>query len=138
MMLPEYDELDITSEETGQRGHWLKLFRCSICTRFILHYPISLKEPIDVPEPRHEWTLCKACYEALLVEIRRSVISSSLRLRIAIGLVAAERSPHAYPVNTKTPEQQVFEREFAWFVWAMILFFLFHVAIFAILIAIPR
>ena len=138
MMLPEYDELDITSEENTQRGHWLKLLRCSICSRFILHYPISLKEPIDVPEPRQEWTLCKACYEALLVETRRSVISSSLRLRIAIGLVAAERSPHAYPVNSKTPEQQVFEREFSWFVWAIVLFFLFHVAIFAILLALPR
>ncbi len=138
MMLPEYDELDITSEGTDQRGQWFKLFRCSICTRFILFYPISLKEPINVPEPRHEWTLCKACYEALLVEIRRSVISSSLRLRIAIGLVAAERSPNAYPVHSKTHEQQVFEREFAWFVWAIVLFGLFHVAIFAILLALPK
>ncbi len=138
MMLPEYDELDITSEETEQRGHWLKLFRCSICTRFILYYPISLKEPVDVPEPRHEWTLCKACYEALLVELKRSVLHSPVRLRVAVGLVAAERSPHAYPVKSKTSEQQLFEREFAWFVWAMVLFGLLHVAIFAILLALPR
>ncbi len=138
MMLPEYDELDITSEETAERGHWFKLLRCSICTRFILSYPISLKEPIDAPEPRYEWTLCKGCYETLLVEIRRSVVSSSIRLRIAIGLVAAERSPKAYPVNTKTREQQEFEREFTWFVWAIVLFGLLHVAIFAILLALPR
>jgi hypothetical protein len=137
-MLPGNDETDTTRQETGQRGRWLRPFRCSICRHFILFYPISLKEPIDAPEPRHEWTLCKACHEALLVEIRRSVISSSIRLRIAIGLVAAERSPNAYPVNTKTREQQEFDREFAWFVWAIVLFGLLHAFIFAILIAVPR
>ena len=61
-----------------------------------------LKEPIDAPEPRHEWTLWKACYEALLVEMHRSAIRSSLRLRIAIGLVAEERSPKAYPVDNES------------------------------------
>ena len=134
-MLPEYDELEITSNETEQRGHWIKPFRCSICTRFILFYPISLKEPNDAPEPRYNWILCKACYEALHKEIQRPVINSSIRLRIAIGLVAAERSPKAYPANTKTREQQEFDREFSWFVWAIVLFGLLHLAIFAILIA---
>jgi len=106
--------------------------------RIILFYPISLKEPIDAPEPRHEWTLCKACHEALLIEIHRSAIRSSLRLRIAIGLVAAERSPNAYTVNTRTREQREFDREFAWFVWAIVLFGILHVAILAILLAVPK
>jgi hypothetical protein len=137
-MLPGNDETDTTKKDTGQIGHWLRPFRCSICLHFILFYPISLKEPVDAPEPRHEWILCKACYEALLVEIRRSVIRSSMRLRIAIGLVAAERSPNAYTVNTQTREQREFNREFAWFVWAIVLFWLLHVIIFAILLAVPK
>ena len=137
-MLPGNDETDTIRRESVQRGLWNRPFHCSICTRFILFYPISLKEPIDVPEPRHEWILCKPCYEALLVEMRRSVKRSSMRLRIAIGLVAAERSPNAYTVNTQTREQREFNREFAWFVWAIILFGLLHAAIFAILIAVPK
>ena len=137
-MLPGNDETDTIRRESAQRGHWNRPFRCSICTHFILFYPISLKEPIDVPEPRHEWVLCKACYEALLVEIHRSVIRSSMRLRIAIGLVAAERSPNAYPVNSQKREEREFDRQFAWFVWAIVLFGLFHLFIFVILIAVPR
>lgn len=49
-----------------------------------------------MPEPRLEWTLCGHCHDALLVEMRSSPIRSPLRLRIAMGLVAAERSPRAY------------------------------------------
>ena len=135
-MIPGNDGIDTTRQQTRQRGY--RPIRCSICTHFILFNPTSLKEPIDAPEPRHEWTLCKACHEALLVEISRSVIRSSIRLRIAIGLVAAERSPKSYTVNTKTREQQEFEREFAWFVWALVLFGLLHVCIFAVLLAVPR
>jgi hypothetical protein len=137
-MIPGNDETDAIKQDTGQIGHWLRVFRCSICTHFIFFYPISLKEPIDAPEPRHEWVLCKDCYEALLVEMRRSVIRSSVRLRIAIGLVAAERSPNAYTMNTQMREQREFDRQFAWFVWAIVLFGLLHVAIFAILFAVPR
>jgi len=57
---------------------------------------IPLIEPEDVPEPRQEWTLCKRCHQELLVQLRLSPVRTSLRLRIAMGLVAAERSPYAY------------------------------------------
>jgi len=138
IMLPGNDETESTIQETGQFGRRLKPFRCSICTRFNLFDPISHTEPVDAPEPRFEWILCKSCDEALLNELSRSTIRSSLRLRIAMGLVAAERSPNAYPVHSKAHEQLEFEREFAWFVWAIVLFGLLHVAIFAILLALPR
>ncbi len=92
-----------------------------------------MKEPHDAPEPRREWILCKLCYTMLLEELSRSVVRSPLRLRIAMGFVAAERSPKAY-MN----EAQTFQREFAWFAWAIILFGLLHVAIFVILLAVPR
>ncbi len=90
-------------------------------------------EPVEAPEPRREWLLCKPCYKVLLEELSRSSIRSSLRLRIAMGFVAAERSPKAY-----MSEHEAFKREFAWFTWALILFGLLHVAIFVILLAIPR
>jgi hypothetical protein len=52
-------------------------------------------EPAGVPDPRRHWILCSDCHVALLEEMRRSPIRSPLRLRIAMGLVAAERSPQA-------------------------------------------
>jgi hypothetical protein len=55
-----------------------------------------LEEPPGVPEPRQTWMLCKRCYAALQVEMQRSPVLSPLRLRIAIGIVAADRSPDAY------------------------------------------
>ena len=70
---------------------------CSVCTSRIWSQAIPLIEPEGVPEPRRSWTLCKSCHRALLTELRRSPIRSPLRLRIAMGLVAAERAPLAYP-----------------------------------------
>jgi hypothetical protein len=135
-MMPGNDVTVATRRETGQRGHWYKPIRCSICTSFIWFHPIALKEPVEAPEPRHEWVLCKPCHKALLVEMARSSIRSPMRLRIAMGLVAAERSPKAY--STRVSEHQQFQREFSWFVWAMVLFALFHVVILAILWSVPR
>ena len=135
-MIPGNDGTDITRQETGQSGY--RPIRCSICTHFILFHSIALEEPMDAPEPRLEWFLCKHCHEALLVEMQRSALQSPIRLRIAIGLVAAERSPYAYSMNTQTHEKREFDRQFAWFVWAIVLFGLLHVAIFAVLLAVPR
>ncbi len=77
-------------------------------------------------------------HEALLAEMRRSTFRSPSRLRIAMGLVAAERSPKAYTVRAHPDERWEFEREFTWFMRLMILFGLFHVVIFVILLAVPR
>jgi len=72
---------------------------CSICTRRIWFDPISVQEPEGVPAPRLSWVLCKECHGVLITEFRRSPVRSPLRLRIAMGLIAAERSPHAYPTS---------------------------------------
>jgi hypothetical protein len=101
---------------------------------FIWLRPIALKEPFEAPEPRHEWVLCQSCHKALLNEMRRTSLSSPVRLRVAIGLVAAERSPNSYHLR----DLRTFQREFTWVVWFLILFTLWHVAIFAILLAVPR
>lgn len=139
MTIPGNDDWTVTTRRsTGQRESWYKPIRCSICTSFIWFHPIALQEPAEAPEPRHEWVLCKRCHETLLMEMQRSSIRSPARLRIAIGLVAAERSPTAYKRSTLTREQSEFQREFVWFVRLVVLFALLHLVIFVILFTVPR
>jgi hypothetical protein len=69
--------------------------RCSICTGRLGDEVAYLDETGDVPAPRQSWTLCPTCDEAVREELARSPIQGPLRVRIAVGLVAAERSPNA-------------------------------------------
>lgn len=129
---------DVTTE-TGQvirrKGYWYKFNRCSVCLRLLWLQLIMLSEPLDAPQPIQQWILCKRCYDALRAELHSSSIHSPLRLRIAMGLVAAERSPAAYNTvkQTKTSEQETFQKEFAIFTWLLILFAVIHLVIFAII-----
>lgn len=137
-MIPGNNQMPDNRREKGYRGGWFNPLRCSICTSSIWFVPISLIEPVEAPEPRHEWILCKSCHEALLVEVRRSSIHLPVRLRVAMGLVAAERSPLPYSVGTYVCEQEEFQREFAWGIRLMVIFALLHLIIFAIVLAVPR
>jgi cell division septal protein FtsQ len=65
--------------------------------------------------------------------MRRSSIQSPVRLRIAVGLVAAERSPRAY-----MSARMRMQREFAWAIWFLVLFALLHLVILVVLFAAPR
>ena len=88
-----------------KRVHRLRrrgVIRCAICTSRVWFAPVDITEPEGVPEPRLSWLLCKACYSALLAEVRRSPVRSPLRLRIAMGIVASERWPQAYPSRIRT------------------------------------
>lgn len=134
MMIPGEDETVVTRRPIRRGWRRFKPLRCSICTFYIWLRPLALKEPVEAPEPRHEWVLCSYCHKALLNEMRRSSLSSPVRLRVAIGLVAAERSPYAYYMS----EQRAFQREFSWFVWGLIVLVLSHLFIFVILFAVPR
>jgi Fe-S oxidoreductase len=96
--------------------------RCSICERRIWNNSVPLIEPEDVPEPRQEWTLCKRCHQELLVQLRLSPVRTPLRLRIAIGLVAAERSPYTYAPTRKPLSDRSWIIIMAWgFAIAMVL-----------------
>ena len=85
------------SQQAEKRGS----VRCSICTRRIWSNATYLEEPLGVPEPRRSWTLCKRCTELLLAEMERSPVLSPLRLRIAMGIIAADRSPYVYAPTHK-------------------------------------
>ena len=129
-------DVDTFATRRPVRKGWsrFKPIRCSICALHIWLHPIALKEPVEAPEPRHEWVLCWYCHKALLTEMRRAALSSPVRLRVAVGLLAAERSPYGYYIS----QQRTFQREFSWFIWAMVVFTVFHLFIFAILFAVPR
>jgi hypothetical protein len=75
--------------------------RCSICARRIWLNATHYIEPLGVPEPRRSWTLCKRCHKLLLIEMERSPVLSPLRLRIAMGIVASDRSPYVYAPTHK-------------------------------------
>ncbi|MBE3558036.1 MAG: hypothetical protein IMW89_02285 [Ktedonobacteraceae bacterium] len=76
--------------------------RCSICTRRIWFSPVHLTEPHEVAEPRFSWVLCKSCHAALQYELAHSPVRSPLRLRIAMGIVAADRWSQAYLTRKKS------------------------------------
>lgn len=75
--------------------------RCSICMHRTWFNATHFMEPVGVPEPRQSWVLCKRCHRSLLVEMHRSPVLSPLRLRIAMGIVAADRSPYIYAPTRK-------------------------------------
>ena len=52
-----------------------------------------VEETGEVSEPRQSWTLCEACNEAVRNEIETSPVTSAVKLRVAVGVVAAERTP---------------------------------------------
>jgi hypothetical protein len=52
-----------------------------------------LEETGQLPVPRQRWTLCVACVSAVTAEVRRTGLRTPLRVRIALGIVAAERAP---------------------------------------------
>ena len=92
----------IAIRREGSRRPRKVVTRCSICNGRIWFHPLRVIEPEGVPEPRLRWSLCKPCYHALLDEMRVSPVRSPLRLRVAVGIVASERWPQAYPTRVRT------------------------------------
>ncbi len=110
--------------------------RCSICYERLKYQAIPLTEPEDVPEPRRSWVLCQSCYKALVKELRRSPVHSPLRLRIAIGMVAAERWPGASPSRSHS----VFDdhRKIVFIAWVFIIAMLLHLVLILGIVYIAR
>ena len=89
-----------STDENKRRGRRSALY-CSVCTSRIWFEPVYVTEPEDVPAPRLYWVVCKSCHQALQQELERSPVHSSLRLRIAMGMIASERWPHAYTTRVR-------------------------------------
>ena len=113
----EKGELGSSSAVATRRAELRKArppVHCSICARRVWLNATHLIEPLGVPEPRQSWTLCKRCHTALLVEMERSPILSPLRLRIAMGIVAADRSPYVYAPSHKPISDRTWIIVMAW------------------------
>lgn len=120
------------SRRTKNRAHE----RCSICTGRLKANAVPLTEPEGATEPRRSWILCNDCYQALLIEMRRSPVRSALRLRIAMGLVAAERWPESY-----SPPSRSIMSDRKWILviaWGFVIAMLIHLALIVMIAMVTR
>lgn len=77
--------------------------RCAICEHKLGKSPrilkdTSISETLNAHDPhdtKSTWMLCKTCFEAVQRQIDAGPVRSPLRVRIAVGLVASERTPAA-------------------------------------------
>jgi len=65
--------------------------RCAICAKSPSDSMFTLHERFSSAEDRHMWLLCERCAAAVVTEVTRSDLRTPLRLRIAVGIVAANR-----------------------------------------------
>ncbi len=84
-----------TDAEQGPGARDGSVTRCAICRKRIWLGAQTLQDPDEAPEPHQSWTLCKICFGAVMAELQRSPVRSPMRVRVAVGLVAAERWPRA-------------------------------------------
>lgn len=109
--------------------------RCSICQRRLgktVHY---LEETGDVPEPRQSWALCETCNAAVREQLATTALRSPVRLRVAIGLVASERTPAARRSHFGQMSDRHWERILF---WSFLLAMLAHLVLIVIVAGIAR
>jgi len=92
----------------------MKHLTCSICGHRLgrnIHY---VEETGDVPEPKLSWVLCASCDEAVHAQVDHSPLQTPVRLRVAVGLVAAERMPAARRANFGQMTDEGWAKLFLW------------------------
>jgi hypothetical protein len=109
--------------------------RCSICQRRLGKAAHYLEETGDVPAPRQSWALCEACYGAVRAQMAATALQSPVRLRIAVGLVASERTPAARRARFGEQSDRHWER---FLFWSFLLAMLAHLVLIVIVAAIAR
>lgn len=111
--------------EAGGRGP--EELRCAICERRLNATLAYLEETgDDIPEPHRSWLLCGACNDAVHEQLERAPVHSPLRLRVAVGMVAAERTPTARRERFGQLSDLSWERLLF---WCFILAFAAHLAV---------
>ena len=104
--------------------------RCSICEHRLGQSRFFVEETGEVPEPRQSWELCAECDAAVHAQLRMSTLRTPLRLRVAVGLVAAERTPAA----RKARFGQMTDREWLKvFLWVLPITMIIHLAIIVVI-----
>jgi hypothetical protein len=88
--------------------------RCSICARKLGQTLRFIEETNETPEPRQSWLLCADCDDAVHDQIERAPIRSPMRIRVAVGMVAAERTPAARRARFGQLSDPAWERLIFW------------------------
>lgn len=100
--------------------------RCNICNRRVGKNICYVEETGDVPEPRGSWVLCAECNNAVHEELKRSPVRGESRLRVAVAMVASERTPSARRANFGQMSDRAW---FKLFFWLFLITMLVHLAI---------
>ena len=66
---------------------------CAICTRRASVPMYALHEPREFSGEHRSWLVCGDCVAAVVTEVQRAALRTPLRIRIAAGMVAAQRRP---------------------------------------------
>ncbi|HST89759.1 MAG TPA: hypothetical protein VLJ14_15405 [Ktedonobacterales bacterium] len=109
--------------------------RCAICDHRLGSSIIFLEETGDVPEPRQSWMVCGACDAAVKERLAASPLRSPLRLRVAVGLVASERTPTARRAKFWDPSDAAWAKIF---LWLFLITMLVHLAVIVAVAGITR
>ena len=103
---------------------------CDICRRRLGKDIFFVEETGDVPDERQSWALCEECHAAVRERLEVSPVRTPLRLRVAVGLVAAERTPEARRANFGQLTDESWVKVFFWlFPITMIVHLLIIVAV---------
>jgi hypothetical protein len=78
---------------------------CDVCGQAVGKHAYYREEERDLPDPRQSWTICGDCNDAVSRQLEQVTVRASQRLRVAIGVVAAERAA------PRDDEAQATERE---------------------------
>jgi hypothetical protein len=88
-----HQTISADEEQVGSRDE--AVTRCAICRKRIWVGALTLRDSAEAPEPQQSWVLCKPCHAAVGAELERSPLRGPMQVRVAVGLVAAERWPRA-------------------------------------------
>lgn len=110
--------------------------RCMVCDRPLRHQTMLLEEALDVPDP-HVWAVCPDCYAAVRSEVDRAALQTPLRMRIAVGVVAAhrERPAHYSILDDRFWDQLTDEGLNRLLIWIFAIAFAVHAIAFALVAA---
>lgn len=128
--IPHARSAQAAPEDAGTSTKSADAIRCDICQRRLGSTISYLEETGDVPGSRQSWVLCQECSDAVHEQVEQSPVRSSLRLRVAVGIVSTERTPTARRVRLGQLSDTAWMKVFFW------LFFITMLIHLAVIVAI--
>src|SRR5262245_38043083 len=92
----------------------MKHLTCSICGHRLGRDIHFVEETGDVSGPKQSWVPCAACDVAVHSQMDHSPVRTPVRVRVAVGLVAAERTPAARRANFGQMSDEGWAKLFLW------------------------